>query len=191
MASDAIATSKYGPAHLMHSRFMTSYKLVAIGVVAFLVFGMAMASYGYQTAIYPIDRALGNLARAQSSQTPEELYNYITEAKKDLPKSGNPVWSFPTHRTDFGLIQAELGNIQARANSISSLEVHSSAYNTGMNDIRLSLKAIQENIMEALPYVYVSTTNIAMSAVWIAIILGIFAIMRKGRSRFKEEYESQ
>jgi hypothetical protein len=60
-----------------------------------------------------------------------------------------------------------------------------------MNDIRLSLKTIQENIMEALPYVYVSTTNIAMSAVWIAVILAMFAIMRKGRSRFKEEYESQ
>lgn len=165
---------------------MASSKLVMIGVFALLAFGVGIAYYGYQTSIYPIDRAIGNLARAQSAQTPEELFDYVTEAKRDLPKSGNPVWSFPTKKTDFGLMQQELGNIQSRANSISSLESHSSAYNTGMNDIRLSLKNITENVIETIPYIYVSTTNIAMSAVWIAVILGLFAIMKKGKAKYTE-----
>jgi len=164
----------------------SSYKVLAIGIVAFLMFGAGMAYYGYATAIYPLDRALGNLARAESSQSPVELADYVYAAKKDLPNQGNPVWSFPTHRTDFGLIQEELDRIMSRANSISSVEPNGSAYNTGMSDMHLSLDSIQENLIEAMPYMYVSTTNMAMSAVWIAVIMGIFAVMRRGRSRYRE-----
>ena len=164
----------------------SSYKVLAIGVVAFLMFGAGMAYYGYATAIYPLDRALGNLARAESSQSPVELADYVYAAKKDLPAQGNPVWSFPTHRTDFGLIQEELDRIMSRANSISSGEPNGSAYNTGMSDMHLSLDSIQENLIEAMPYMYVSTTNMAMSAVWIAVIMGIFAVMRRGRSQYRE-----
>jgi hypothetical protein len=168
----------------------SSSKLLAIGVISFLVFGAGIAYYGYATTIYPVDRALGNLARGESSQTPEELADYVSEAKRDLPKSGNPVWSFPTAKTDFGLIQLELDRILSRANSIASVEPHSSAYNTGMEDIHLSLDSIQRDIIEAIPYMYVSTTNVAVSAVWIAAIMGLFTIMRRGRARFREEYES-
>jgi hypothetical protein len=168
-----------------------SYKLMMIGVLALIVGGLAMASYGYQISIYPVDSGLGNLARAESAQTPEELANYVIAAKRELPKSGNPVWSFPTPRTDFGLMQLELDRIISRANSIANVEPHSSAYNTGMNDMHITLDAIQENIIEALPYMYVSTTNMVMSIVWIAIILGLFAVMKRGRAKFREEYESQ
>jgi hypothetical protein len=168
----------------------SSTKLLAAGVIGFLVFGAGIAYYGYATSIYPIDRALGNLARAQSSQTPEELADYVYAAKKDLPKNGNPVWSFPTAKTDFGLIQLELDRVLSRANSIASVEPHSSAYNTGMEDIHLSLDSMQRDIIEAIPYMYVSTTNMAVSTVWIAVILGLFAIMRRGKAKFKE-YETQ
>ncbi|MGI0018979.1 MAG: hypothetical protein ACREAY_00755 [Nitrososphaera sp.] len=164
----------------------SSYKVLAIGVVAFLAFGAGMAYYGYATAIYPIDMALGNLARAESSQTPEELASYVSEAKKTLPDYGNPVWSFSTTRTDFGLIDLELDRIISRANSIASVELHSSAYNTGMNDMHMSLAAIQENIIEALPYTYVSITNMAMGAVWIAVIMAVFTVMRRGRAQYHE-----
>lgn len=164
----------------------SSYRLLAIAVVAFLMFGAGMAYYGYATAIYPIDMALGNLARAESASSPSELADYVSAAKTTLPKQGNPVWSFPTSRTDFGLIQEELDRIMSRANSISSVEPHSSAYNTGLTDMHMSVDAIQENLIEAMPYMYVSTTNIAMSAVWIAVILGIFAVMRRGRSQYRE-----
>lgn len=170
---------------------VASYKAMMAGVVALIVGGVAMASYGYQISIYPVDSGLGNLARAESAQTPEELANYVVAAKRELPKSGNPVWSFPTPRTDFGLIQLELDRIISRANSIANVEPHSSAYNTGMNDMHVTLDAIQENIIEALPYMYVSTTNMVMSVVWIAVILGLFAVMKRGRAKYREEYENQ
>lgn len=166
-------------------------KLVAIGVVAFLSFGAGMAFFGYQQAIYPIDTALGFLARAETAQTPEDLADYVVRAQRALPESGNPVWSFPTARTDFALIQAELDRIVSRANSISSLEAYSTEYNTGMTDTHASLRALQEDLIEAMPYLYVSFTNIMISSVWIGIVLLVILVMRRGKAKYREQYEKQ
>ncbi|HEX2230761.1 MAG TPA: hypothetical protein VHG34_01080 [Nitrososphaeraceae archaeon] len=106
-----------------------------------------------------------------------------------LPNDGNPVWAFPNPRTDFGLIQKELDAMLLRAKSISSLELHSAAYNTGLADLHNSIKIIESNLIEATPYLYVSFTNIVLSAIWIAIILFIFALMKRGREKLKE-YEN-
>jgi hypothetical protein len=148
-----------------------------------------MAYYGYQSAVYPVDKAIGYLSRAQTSQTPQMLVNYIKSAKQMLPEGGNPVWSFSTPRTDFGLIQNDLNAMVSRANSVSSLEPNSAAYNTGLEDIHSSIKILQTNVEEATPYLYVSFTNIFLSITWISVILIVFALMKKGRAKFKE-YET-
>lgn len=169
----------------------SSYRLMMVGVLALMAFGVGMALYGYQQAIYPVDSALGYLARAESAQTPEQLADFVRAAKRELPESGNPVWSFPTAKTDFALMQRNLDDMLARANSISSLEPYSTEYNTGLYDIHASLRTMQENLVDATPYLYVSFTNMMLSAVWIAVILALFAIMRRGRAKFQEEYENQ
>jgi hypothetical protein len=169
----------------------SSYRLMMAGVLALMVFGVGMALYGYQQAIYPVDKALGYLARAEAAQTPEDVADFVRAAKRELPESGNPVWSFPTAKTDFGLIQRNLDQIVARANSISSLEPYSTEYNTGLYDIHASLETMQKDLVDATPYLYVSFTNIMLSAVWIAVILALFAIMRRGRAKFRQEYENQ
>ncbi len=169
----------------------SSYRLMMVGVLALMAFGVGMALYGYQQAIYPVDSALGYLARAESAQTPEQLADFVRAAKRELPESGNPVWSFPTAKTDFALMQRNLDDMLARANSISSLEPYSTQYNTGLYDMHASLRTMQENLVDATPYLYVSFTNMMLSAVWIAVILALFAIMRRGRAKFQEEYENQ
>lgn len=169
----------------------SSYRLIMVGVMALMIFGVGMALYGYQQAIYPVDSALGYLARAESAQTPEQLADFVRAAKRELPESGNPVWSFPTAKTDFALIQRNLDDMLARAISIASLEPYSTEYNTGLYDIHASLRTMQENLVDATPYLYVSFTNIMLSAVWIAVILALFAILRRGRAKFQEEYENQ
>ncbi|HEU4605691.1 MAG TPA: hypothetical protein VFS46_05575 [Nitrososphaera sp.] len=169
----------------------SSYRLMMVGVMALMIFGVGMALYGYQQAIYPVDSALGYLARAESAQTPEQVADFVRAAKRQLPDSGNPVWSFPTAKTDFALIQRNLDDMLARANSISSLEPYSTEYNTGLYDIHASLKTMQDDLVDATPYLYVSFTNIMLSAVWIAVILALYAIMRRGRAKFREEYENQ
>ncbi|HXG08095.1 MAG TPA: glycosyl transferase, partial [Nitrososphaera sp.] len=147
-------------------------------VVALIVLAIGVGLYGYHEAIYPVDKANGYLSRAESAQTPSELANFVRLAKRELPDSGNPVWSFPTAKTDFGLIHRTLDDMIARANSISTLEPYSTEYNTGMADMHATLKTIQEDLIEATPFLYVSVNNIMFSAVWIAVILALFAIMR-------------
>lgn len=169
---------------------MSAIKFATVGIIGLFVLAAGLSYYGYENTVYPVDRALGNLARASEAMTPYDLAAYVRDAKTDLPKAGNPVWAFPTARTDFGLIQLELDRVLSRANAIASLEPHSSAYSAGLTDIHVSLVAMQKDIMDAIPYLYVSTTNMAISAVWIAIILGLFAVMRRNKSRFSE-LESQ
>jgi hypothetical protein len=102
------------------------------------------------------------------------------------------VWAFPTAKTDLELIQENLNDMVIRANSIASTKPYSTEYNSGMLDIHVSLETIQQDMTDAMPYLYVSFTNIILSAVWIAIILALFAIIRRGRARFREEeYENQ
>jgi cellulose synthase/poly-beta-1,6-N-acetylglucosamine synthase-like glycosyltransferase len=163
------------------------YRLIIIGVLGFLSLGGALVYFGYQNAIYPLDKAMGYLARAESAQTPETIADYLRPVKHLLPMEGNPVWSFPNPRTDFGLIQNDLDAMLLRTVSISSVEPNSAAYNTGLEDLHGSIKIIESNLEEATPYVYVSFTNILLGGLWVGVIMLIFAALRRGRAKLRYE----
>ena len=163
------------------------YRLIIIGVVGFLSLGGALVYFGYQNAIYPLDKAMGYLARAESAQTPETIADYLKPVMHLLPMEGNPVWSFPNPRTDFGLIQNDLDAMLLRTVSISSVEPNSAAYNTGLEDLHGSIKIIESNLEEATPYVYVSFTNILLGGLWVGVIMLIFAALRRGRAKLRYE----
>src|SRR5215217_1279278 len=165
-------------------------KLAPVGILAFIAFGAGIAYYGYLQTIYPIDKAAGYLSRAETSQTAEMLVSHIQHVQQLLPKHGNPVWSFSTPRTDLGLIQNDLSAMISRANSVSSEGPNSSAYNAALQDIHASIKILQTNLQEAIPYLYVSFTNVILSIIWITIIVFIFAIMNKRRPRLTEYEQS-
>ena len=186
---NTIEKTTYGKSTIEKAMTSKYYRLMVLSVLGFLAFGAVVAFYGYENTIYPLDKAVGYLSRAQGAQSPEAVANYIKPVKYLLPNTGNPVWVFPNPRTDFSAIQNELDAMLSRANSISSLELDSAAYNTGLADLRNSIKIIESNLIEATPYLYVSFTNIVLSAIWIAIILFIFAMMNRGRAKFKE-YEN-
>jgi len=169
----------------------SSLRLLFFSVFALLAVGIGLAYYGYEKSIYPIDVAIGDLDRAGSAGAPQEIAQYVLEAKRLLPDSGNPVWAFPTPRSDFGLIQAALDGVVSRTNSISNLEPHSSAYNTGLSDMRSSLNVVKLDLLDIMPYLYVSSTNLMYGFIWMAVILLIFVVMRRGRAKYREEYEPQ
>jgi hypothetical protein len=164
-------------------------RLVLFGILGFFLLGAALAFYGYEKTIYPIDRAVGYLSRAQSAQTPQAVGGYLQSAVALLPKDGNPVWIFPNPGTDFILIQKELDSMILRTRYISVEEPNGAAYNTGLQDLRDSIKIIETNLQEANPYLYISITNIFLGSVWIFVIIFIFAVLRRGRSKIKE-YET-
>lgn len=153
------------------------------GVLAFLVVGAAMAYYGYYSAIYPVEQAAGLLARAQSAQTPQQLAEYVRLAERAIPEKGNPVWIFPTVRTDFAVMHAQIDIMLGRAEAMSASEPHTEGYNMALQDMHAAALALQENLGEAVPYIYISPSNLAVSAGWVAVILSVFAAIRRAKTR--------
>jgi cellulose synthase/poly-beta-1,6-N-acetylglucosamine synthase-like glycosyltransferase len=189
--AQTITTGKHNPgsgttmtaASVTRTRTMNQQTMVLAGVLAFLVMGAGIAYYGYQTTLYPVNEAVGFVARAQTAQTPEQLAEYIKLTQDLVPAKGNPVWLFPTARTDFALIQENLDGILLRAESASAMIPHSEQYNMAMRDMHKSARALNLTLMEAVPYMYVSISNIVMASLWVAAIIAIFALMRRARSR--------
>ena len=160
-----------------------NHQMVLAGVLAFLVMGAGIAYYGYQTTMYPINKAIGFMSRAQTAQTPEQLAEYAELTKDLTPAKGNPVWLFPTPRTDFALIQENLDGILLRSESTSTMIPHSEQYNMAMRDMHKSVMALNFNLMEVVPYMYISFNNIVMAGLWVAAVIAIFAATRKARTR--------
>jgi hypothetical protein len=154
---------------------------VLAGVLAFLTMGAGIAYYGYQNTMYLLDKAVGYVARAETAQTPEQLGEYIKLTQKLIPAEGNPVWLFPTMRTDFSLIQGALDSIVLRANLASTMDPRTETYNAAIRDMHVSAESIRTDLLEVIPYTYISLTNIVLAGLWVSIIIGIFAAMRKAR----------
>ena len=54
------------------------------------------------------------------------------------------------------------------------------------NEIKKLIKPIQDNLADAIPYMYVSFSNIIFASIWIAAILAIFAVLNKKKQELKE-----
>jgi len=167
-----------------------AYKLAATGIIAIIGFGAFMAMQGYSSDVYPLDLARGNMAAIVGSADTDSIIRHIGEAKANLPAEGNPVWMYPTSDTDFGRIQNELSLMLAYTEQIAGVPTDSSSYHTAMLNIDNQASEIRENIMDATPYMYVSVSNIVLSAVWIAAIIGIFAVLKRKKDQLTESDEN-
>jgi hypothetical protein len=116
------------------------------------------------------------------------MVKYLSIVTDLLPTSGNPVWIFPNPSTDFSLIHDELSEMISRANRISNLSIDSSGYNTGLQDLRISIKIIEDNLAEITPYLYLSVSNILVTVAWIAAIFWMFVLVKRINNRNPKEF---
>ena len=162
------------------------YKLAVGGIFAIIVIGGYMAFVGYSTDVYPLDISVGLLDRTMASADPQSILVDLKAIKENLPATGNPVWIFPTDTTNFVRIQTDLNVMIASAEKITAVPTDSAAYHTGITDIRERASVLQENLADAIPYMYVSFSNIIFSSIWIAALLAIFAVLNKKKQQMKE-----
>ena len=162
------------------------YKLALGGIFAIIVIGGYMAFVGYSTDVYPLDISVGLLDRTMASADPQSILVDLKAIKENLPATGNPVWIFPTDTTNFVRIQTDLNVMIASAEKITAVPTDSAAYHTGITDIRERAGVLQENLADAIPYMYVSFSNIIFSSIWIAALLVIFAVLNKKKQQMKE-----
>jgi cellulose synthase/poly-beta-1,6-N-acetylglucosamine synthase-like glycosyltransferase len=179
------------------------YKLATIGIVAIIVFGGYMAISGYNTDIYPLDRIRGNLDGVISSSDPLVIHDHLVSIQSDLdlvlvniPETTNvngkviaknPVWLFSTESTNFLRIQNNIDTMVTSINEISSISKDNSAYHTGMLDINDRALLLKINIMDATPYMYVSPANMMLSAIWVAVLIGIFVVLKRKKEQLQRE----
>jgi predicted secreted protein with PEFG-CTERM motif len=181
------------------------YKLAMVGILGIIIFGGYMAISGYNSDIYPLDRIRGNLDGIITSSDPAIIRDHLVAIQTDLDlvmanipeitdKNGNvisknPVWLFGTESTNFLRIQNNIDTMFAGLDEISSLSKDNSAYHTGMLDINDRALILKINIMDATPYMYVSPANMMFSVIWIAAIIGIFAMLKRKKENLQKEDE--
>ena len=162
------------------------YKLALGGIFAIIVIGGYMAFVGYSTDVYPLDMSVGLLDRTMASSDPQSILTDLKAIKGHLPVDGNPVWIFPTDTTNFTRIQTDLNIMIISAEKITAVPTDSAAFHTGITDIRDRAEVLQENLADAIPYMYVSFSNIIFSSIWIAALLVIFAVLNRKKQQMKE-----
>lgn len=161
------------------------YKLALAGIIGLIILGVVMAFQEYNTTIYPLDEARGILIRVQATSDPITIHNDLKDLMQLIPKSGNPVWIFPTDDTDFGLMQKDLNTMLLTVDKISNTSPDSAAFHTGMLNVHYQASAISLNLVDATPYMYVSISNILFGCIWVAVIIGIFAVLKKKKERLQ------
>ena len=166
------------------------YKLSMVGMMAIIVFGGFMAIYGYNADIYPLDRMRGHMDSIVGSSDTVAIQAHLVEIKQDLAivmvnldDTKNPVWIFPTESTNFLRIEGAVDSMIATTEKISVIPKDSSGYHTGILDINAQATILKENLMDATPYMYVSVSNIIFSTMWIAVIIGIFAALKRKKDQ--------
>lgn len=150
------------------------------GLAIVMVVGGVLLYSAYYNSFYAIDRANALFSRAETAGFVEDMITYLQRGRQLLPKSGNPVWWFPTDKTDFSEIQKDIDSIIGRATLLESLPRNSPAYQQGMDDLRGKVKALELQIAEASGYMFVSGWNVLISAIWLLMFTLIFFFLRRG-----------
>ena len=170
-----------------------TYKLAVYGIVAIIVFGAVMSYVGYQESVYPLDLMRGHLEGIGATSDPKTITNHINGINLQvdkiwdkLPETKNPVWIFPTDTTNFVRIKGDLAIMTTSVEKISAAPKDSSAFHTGMLDVKERAITLKDNIEDATPYMFVSISNIIFSTLWIAAIIGIFAVLKRKKEQLKE-----
>ncbi|WP_101477297.1 cellulose synthase family protein [Candidatus Nitrosotalea bavarica] len=161
------------------------YKIALAGILGLIVVGVVMAFEEYSTIIYPLDQSRGILSRIQATSDPQVIHDDIQMVQQLLPKSGNPVWIFPTDETNFGLMQKDLTTMLSTLDKISTTSPDTAAFHTGMINIHSQATTIVFNLLDATPYMYVSVSNMLFGSIWVAVIIGIFALLKKKKERLE------
>ncbi|MEX1996200.1 MAG: glycosyl transferase, partial [Nitrosopumilaceae archaeon] len=81
--------------------------------------------------------------------------------------------------------QRDLDTMILSVEKIATVPQDSSSFHTGMSIIHEEAFQLRLHLLDATPYTYVSFTNVLFSSIWIGVILGIFAILKRKKERLK------
>ncbi len=163
-----------------------TYKLALYSILVLIVAGGIAAYAGYSSQVYPLDLSRGLLDAISTSSDPQDIQDHILAIKGHLPRDGNPVWIFPTETTSYERMHRDLDTMLSGVQTLATLPTDSSAYNTGMLDMKVRSQELSDHILDAIPYAYVSISNIIISMLWVVLIIVIFAALKHKKDELTE-----
>lgn len=159
---------------------MKTRTLIIIGFIGIIAVGFYLNFEYYQSTIHPLDLANDDLNDIVVSSDYTEIQINLSDLKQNLmqvmeklPEDKNPVWLFPTEKTNFLKIESDVNAMIAMTDKISTVPKDSSAYYTGMLDIDQRSLYIQESIVDAKGFLYASTTNVFFTLILFLGITGL------------------
>jgi hypothetical protein len=164
-----------------------SQKAYNVILLLFIIVGTVLVYNHYLESYYSIDSAKAFLSRAETAPTPDLMADAIQKSKMLVPKSGNPVWWFPTSRTDFGLIQNDMAGLIDLARAIGGLSREQEAYQAGMDTLRGKIRTLGEQMGEAAGYHFLNLTSIFFGIVWVLGFTAVLYLRSKQQVAIKEE----
>ena len=158
-------------------------RLIAVGAIFIILTasGGILAYLAYVDTIYALERANALFSRAETAGFAEGVVRYMDSGRKFLPTEGNPVWIFPTDKTDFKLINNDLSELLERGRMLQKLPRSSDGYQQGMDDLRGRIETIQIQVSEAAPFLYASLPHILTSLAWTILFLGFISYLLRGK----------
>ncbi len=179
-SSSLLYTATYS---FMHGKRKLRFPLrpLDMAIIALIILGIVLSLLGFTSTYYLLDRGAAYLERAMATADIDEMTRYIQEAKLLIPEEGNPVWLFPTARTDFGLINNDLDSILERIETMRSIDPRSDAYQQALDDVRDRIGVIKGQLLAAAPFLFVSPLSLSISAVWIASLVILLRLRARAR----------
>ena len=158
-------------------------RLIAVGAIFIILTasGGILAYLAYVDTIYALERANALFSRAETAGFAEGVVLYMDSGRKFLPTEGNPVWIFPTDKTDFKLINNDLSELLERGRMLQKLPKSSDGYQQDMDDLRGRIETIQIQVSEAAPFLYASLPHILTSLAWTILFLGFISYLLRGK----------
>jgi len=164
-----------------------SQKAYNVILLLFIIVGTVLVYNHYLESYYSIDSAKAFLSRAETAPTPDLMADAIQKSKMLVPKSGNPVWWFPTSRTDFGLIQNDMVGLIDLARAIGGLSREQEAYQVGMDTLRGKIRTLGEQMGEAAGYHFLNLASVFFGIVWVLGFTAVLYLRSKQQVAIKEE----
>ncbi|MEE8238583.1 MAG: hypothetical protein V3R13_00660 [Nitrososphaerales archaeon] len=160
-------------------------RTAALMLIALIALAGILTYAHYFNTWYAIDRGRAHLSRAETSAFADGMAASISEAIELIPPTGNPVWWFPTARTDFELIQHDLNGFIERTTILEAMPKERDAYQQGMDDLRGKLKTVQEQLGEASAFFFVDPFSLLISLFWIIAVSILLALRSRGFGKEK------
>ncbi len=86
-------------------------------------------------------------------------------------------------------MQRDLSTMSSTLDKVSTTSADTAAFHTGMLNLHSQATTITFNLLDATPYMYVSISNMLFGVVWVAVIIGIFALLKKKKQSLDKDDE--